>query len=198
MHDLAAVLAGAGSTICWRERATWRRARTLEQLASLTAEWLNGDLASQPGYYGSVDVDENVSASLIDALIALNDFGVLTRSSQAGHDGPGYRGHWLQHAAVDAVAHPDRLAALQQALADHLPHLMITARRVEVTFWNGVPHTGFGGPRNWHFELQGCHRDAIRDVRSSVPIVIYDTRPGPHDDLWRALVSLSNSQAVPR
>ncbi len=64
-----------GTTLKRRDHARWQRAETLQDLADLTASWLSGDIASQPGYYGRVDVDEDDAPGLTAALVASTESG---------------------------------------------------------------------------------------------------------------------------
>jgi hypothetical protein len=79
----------AGTTLKRRDHARWQRAESVQDLCDLTVRWLRGEIPSQPGYYGPVDVDEDDAPGLTDALMALNRIGFWSRTSQAGADGEG-------------------------------------------------------------------------------------------------------------
>ncbi|MBL7261367.1 DUF6919 domain-containing protein [Paractinoplanes lichenicola] len=57
------------------DRPLWRAAESLDEVAALTARWLSGGIRSQPGYGGTVDVDEDDAQGLTAALIACNRAG---------------------------------------------------------------------------------------------------------------------------
>jgi hypothetical protein len=114
------------------EAEIWAAARSLNDLCALTERWLRADLATQPGYSGSVDVDEEEAPGLTDACIALNRAGFLTRNSQAGFDGTGYDGaRWTQLAAVDGITIPPAAFALRRNLPQGFK--IHTGRWVDVT-----------------------------------------------------------------
>jgi hypothetical protein len=94
-----------GGTLTPDDRPRWAAARTLADLGELTAQWLEGRIDSQPGYYGRVDVDEDKVPGLTETLILLNRAGFLTNGSQAGFDGKGFdNARWQQLAAVTGFA----------------------------------------------------------------------------------------------
>ncbi len=98
----AAIGIGDGRPLTRRDRSLWAAARSLADLGELTALWLDGSIASQPGYYGPCDVDEDDAPGLTDTLILLNRAGYVTFGSQAGYDGA----PWQQLAAVEGLAAP--------------------------------------------------------------------------------------------
>jgi hypothetical protein len=183
------------------DRRRWAAARTLNDLAELTAQWLEGRIASQPGYYGRCDVDEDEAPGLTDTLIRLNRAGFLTDNSQAGYDGPGYDGRrWRQLAAVtgfgDQHTHDWLAAALTGTRYRILAWPCRTSawRRsgagVPVTTADGRPVTVFGAqltPAVIAGELyDGCDDAAIAAVCAAWQITIYDPRAGAND-LWPLL-----------
>ena len=96
--------------------AAWGSARTLADLGELTARWIEGTIASQPGYCGPSDIED---PALVPLLAALNRAGFVTTGSQAGESGPGYDGaHWQQRAAVEGFAGPAMTSALIGAASD--------------------------------------------------------------------------------
>jgi hypothetical protein len=63
------------------DEALWRSARTLADLGELTARWIEGAIASQPGYFGAADLE---SDDLVPVLAAVNRAGFRTDTSQPG------------------------------------------------------------------------------------------------------------------
>ncbi len=61
----------------------WRAARTLAGLGELTAEWLEGTIASIPTVVPGYGPDEE-TAALIPVLAACNRAGYVTTVSQPG------------------------------------------------------------------------------------------------------------------
>ena len=183
------------------DRPLWANTRTLNDLADLTAAWLNGHIASQPGYYGPVDVDEDDAPGLTAALIACNRARYLTDNSQAGYVGVGADGRqWVQHAAVTGFANPDSLGWLRAAVDAAGLHMIerpvVTSRRqntragVDVTFRDGRPVTGFGDQLDrGHIEnvlYRGCGREAVGEVCAAVQVTVWDPTPG-RNGMWRVL-----------
>lgn len=185
-----------------RDRARWAETQSLADVAHLTAEWLRGAIDSQPGYWGRVDVDEDLAPGLTAALVALNETGYLTSDSQAGYDGPGdgqeSSAHWTQLAWVTGyVTDPTLLARLRQVAADNeLEFYSVEAgselpTRV-VTWRNGHAFTDGTGARNLP-ELADdwtgygvCGQSAVADIQSARQVVIVDPTPG-RNTMWAAL-----------
>jgi hypothetical protein len=194
----------AGTTLKRRDHARWQQAESVQDLCDLTAGWLTGEIASHPGYYGPVDVEEHDAPGLTNALVALNRIGFWTRTSQAGADGDGYDGaHWTQLAAVDGFA--------DRALAERLEHALAGTRfriqahpvglqgheGVVVTRREGHAHTRFGGStddEDLATHLAGVGERAARAVRAGTQVVIWDPRVG-RNDLWPVLNKISRSAA---
>jgi hypothetical protein len=57
------------NTIRRRDRGRWADAASLADLARLTEAWLTGEVASQPGYHGPVDVDEGTTGGLVAHVV---------------------------------------------------------------------------------------------------------------------------------
>jgi len=91
------------------DRRRWRSARTVSDLGELMALWLEGKIASRPGYqprYGP----EDETAHLVPTLAALCRAGYVTTQSQPGLVGTGTDGLWWeQRAAVELVVTDPRL-----------------------------------------------------------------------------------------
>jgi hypothetical protein len=184
-----------GGPLTRKDRKFWAQARTLDALCDRTVLWLQGHLASQPGYYGRVDVDEDKAPGLTRALVACNQAGFLTCDSQAGFVGDGYGGwRWSQMASVAGFAAEPLYRRLAGALASRgfKTHASPCSRRrptgVVVTTTDGRPYTTFGGASasDIEFNYSGCHRQAIAEVRASLQVTIYDLKPG-RNTLWRVL-----------
>jgi hypothetical protein len=168
------------------EKEIWAAAGSLNDLCALTERWLRADLATQPGYSGSVDVDEDEAPGLTDACIALNRIGFLTRNSQAGFEGTGYDGaRWTQLAAVDGITTPPAAFALRRNLPQGFK--IHTGRWVDVTLREGQFATRFGGDNIDPDEFHMCSREAITDAMTNgVPFIVYDPTAGPNT-LWAAI-----------
>jgi hypothetical protein len=187
----------AAATVRGADRARWRQAARLEDLGELTAAWLGGHIASQPGYYGSVDVDEDDAPGLTAALIALNRVGFVTRSSQAGADDE----VWRQNAAVEGYASEETVELLRRRLHGsgyeiiarpcraHFAPFAPAGEGIPVTSYQGEPYTWFGRALNASeiaFDLDGAGRSAIKDAQRALQVTIWDPTAGPNT-LWEAL-----------
>jgi hypothetical protein len=203
---------GSG-TVGIRDRRRWREATSMEDLCSLTVAWLSGEIGTQPGYYGRVDVDDDLAPGMTTALIALNRMGFLTRQSQAGHDGPGgYAGdddfHWTQCAAVEGFASLSTVERLQAALGGTRFEIRAEATRPPdapfvqgqvVTHLEGSPHTWFGGrlsAEEIEFDFEGTSAAAVAAVQETLQVVIQDPTAGPND-LWSCLNAAAATAAEP-
>ena len=183
--------------------AAWQSARTHADLGELTARWLEGTIASVPGYCGP---PAGETEELIPVLAKLNRAGFVTTGSQPAFDGPGYDGaHWRQRAAVEGFAGPELASALLAAasgagLTDVL-HDPATLSRwrydydrdVTVTTRDGYEVTGFGVqlPRrhirdSW-IGYGICHRDAVDALCSAWQVTVIDRQWGRADLLWDVL-----------
>lgn len=198
---LATIGLGDGHPLTRRDRPLWAAAASLADLGELTAAWLEGAIASQPGYYGRCDVDEDDAPGLTDTLILLNRAGYVTNGSQAGYDGPGYDGgHWQQLAAVEGLAARHTYDWLCDALTGTRFGLLAwpckarpwhrAGAGITVTFRDGQPYTTFGtqlGEATLAGDLyDGCGDDAIAAACAALQVTIYDPEPGPND-LWPVL-----------
>lgn len=201
LHDGFFALLGFAGPLAAQDRPRWAAARTLAHLGELTAQWLEGRIASQPGYYGPVDVDEDDAPGLTATLAALNRAGYVTTGSQAGFIGPGYDGaHWTQLAAVTGFADPATCAWLREAMTGagyqvlawpckdkpwHRP-----GKGVIVTAREGQRVTTFGtqlGSQTIVGEIyDGVGDEAIEAVCGALQVTIYDPLPGSNE-LWQVL-----------
>jgi hypothetical protein len=183
------------------DRPLWAATRTRDDVGELTAQWLEGRIASQPGCSGTVDVDEDDAPGLTDTLVLLNRSGFVTDQSQAGCDTTNEYGHWRQHAAVSGYASRatcvwlrDRLTGTRYRLTASVldwrgrPERLV-GRPVTVTWRDNRPWTTFGRPlrrRDIRFLYGDCGREAIDALCAAVQITIYDPRPA-RNDLWSFL-----------
>jgi len=181
----------------------WASARTLRDLGQFTALWLEGDLATVPGYSGRPAAE---TAPLVPVLAALNRAGYLTSGSQPGTAGRGADGAWWeQRAAVEGFAGPRAARMLTTAAraADlivithdpaRLPRRRIRYRlAVPVTRRDGQPVTTFGA--HWsrrHLRdpwtgYGACHRHAVDEVCRAWQLTVIDPQWGRPGRLWRVL-----------
>jgi len=186
-----------------RDRAAWLEASTLLELGELTAQWLEGDLNSQPGYQPGYGPDEETQP-LIPVLAELNRVGFLTDGSQPGFASrAGFDGAtWAQRPAVAGFLDDDRAAALadlaRRAGFEVVLHPSGTSRRrgrrrpwIPVTTRDGVTYTGFGSfrsQRDLRFQYEDlCHPTAVAAVTSAAQVAIVDPVYADRSELWAFL-----------
>lgn len=185
-----------------RDRQAWASARTLADVGDLTARWLEGDLASQPGYERGAGPDTETTP-LIPVLAACCRAGFVTNGSQPGEpvdDGFG------QRAAVEGFASPEAAARIAACLPDGL--IMLTGRAgwrmrwrqaVVVTMDGGRPFTRFGvvlSRRHLADSWVGygsLHPDAVRALQAAVQVTVVDPEWGRNDRLWPALAAFAGA-----
>jgi hypothetical protein len=159
-------------------------------VAELTAAWLSGDLASQPGYYGSCDVDEHLAPGMTDALVALCRAGAVTTGSQAGL----VAGDVAQRAWVDAFV-PDALLTRLKAKAEDSSYQVIAhgpgSALVAVTWWQwqACTSTGWVEPRHWAWLYRGVGKGAVAELLTAHQVSIIDPAPG-RNKLWAWLLDV--------
>jgi hypothetical protein len=185
-------------------RRLWASARTLADLGELTAQWLEGAIASVPGYCGPPDEE---TRELVPVLAAANRAGFVTACSQPGACGA----RWEQRPAVEGFADAATLARLWEATEG--PPLMRGADRatrfrtsyktaLPVSCRDGRVTTRFGAvlPRrdlsdSW-IGYGVCHREAVRAVCGAWQITLIDTEWGREDSpLWPALAEFAAAPA---
>ena len=181
-----------------QDRDLWASARTLTDLGELTARWIEGRIASQPGYCGPSDIED---PALVPLLARLNRAGFVTTGSQIGESGPvwdqraaveGFAGEWLAVRLVCA-ARAVGLLAVGHSPAD-LPRWRYRyGRSVTVTRASGRDYTGFGVqlPRrhirdSW-VGYGMCDRAAVHSLCTAWQVTIIDPEWGRHDLLWPVL-----------
>jgi hypothetical protein len=185
----------------------WRAARTLADLGELTAQWLEGKIASIPTVWPGHGPDEE-TADLVPVLAACNRAGYVTTVSQPGEEPAlGYDGQlWTQRAAVEGFATTDILATLRASVAG-TPLILVTAlatstehgqeARIPVTMAGAQENTWFGGPLtrgDIEDDQAGygmCHPGAIEAICAAWQVTIVDPEWGRNDVLWPALKSFS-------
>ncbi len=101
-----------------QDRERWASAKTLADLGELTAQWLEGTLASRPGYAVNAGPDPE-TIELIPVLARVNRAGFLTSGSQPGMGWElGYNGRlWRQRAFVQGFADDAMLGQIVMAVA---------------------------------------------------------------------------------
>ncbi|MFJ9380364.1 DUF6919 domain-containing protein [Streptomyces sp. NPDC101455] len=163
------------------DRRRWKAATSLADLGELMALYLEGAIASKPGYPANYGVDEETYA-LIPTLAACNRAGYVTTDSQPGDDlGPGFDGHmWAQRAAVqgfvtdydllrrlsDAADEAGLLMELTDSLDTGEPGIIATVRDGKPTTWFGGYTDGPNLRCTWH----GIGDQALDDVFRAVQV----------------------------
>lgn len=173
----------------------WQGARTIQDLADLTARWLAGEIQSQPGYHGPVDVDEDYATGLTKTLILLNRAGYLTDNSQAGAEGI----RWTQRASVCGFADDNIYRRLRDAvdgtrfeiLAGHCER---NGPRVAVSFQEGRPFTRFGvnSEPGVRFSYEDCGAEVVAALVDAWQVTVYDPVVASND-LWPHLASAAEA-----
>ena len=182
------------------DRGAWQAARTLADLGELTARWLEGRIASVPGYCGT-PAEETLP--LVPVLARLNRAGFVTDCSQPGEIDGEY--DCEQRAAVQGYASPQVAAALIRAAEtaglivaacspDWVPRWRYGyGTSVTVTQVNGRHFTGFGVRiprrhiRDPHIGHGVCHPDAVKALCGAWQVTLIDPEWGRPDVLWRVL-----------
>ncbi|MGW0335503.1 DUF6919 domain-containing protein [Streptomyces sp. NPDC003011] len=182
-----------------RDARTWYAARTFDDLAALTADWMKGELVRHPnGHHTGPDLE---TRPLLGALEAANRGGFLTDGSQPGELETFLGRPWRQRAFVSGfVADPLRAGALAAQAADagllvrayppRIRHKDAEPGSVDVTTWGDSVNTDCGGhllPREiWRIFLY-CHPHAVRAVVDAWQITLVDPQWGRNTLLWPLL-----------
>jgi hypothetical protein len=179
------------------DRRAWRSARSLEDLGALVARWLEGDIATAPGYDGPPSAE---TAALVPVLAPANRAGFVTSGSQ-----PGATGRWEQRAAVEGFASVRTALALTAAAQAagllviahdpaRLPRWRIRYRScMGVTRDNGQLVTRFGAQlsrRHLRDRWTGygvCHPAAVDALCAAWQVTVVDPGWGRNDRLWAVL-----------
>lgn len=179
----------------------WRDARGFAGLSELTARWIEGTVATQPGYWGPSDLDD--PERLVPLCAALCRAGYMTVQSQAAWKGPGHDGaYWEQRAAVMGFATQDMAMRLydyahcaQLLVIIHdpadLPRWLTRHRAAaDVTRRGNRAMTGFGSHLS-RAHLRGtygdCPREAQDELCAAWQVTLIDPQWGRPDLLWKVL-----------
>ena len=189
------------------DRRAWRTATTLTDLGQLMARYLQGDLASRPGYQPNCRPDPETSPEILHTLAALNRAGFLTTDSQPGTMGTGFDGAWWsQRAAVTGfVDNRTLLAELLVTAADHALQTVVTGGTekhrpdgITITTRNNQPMTAFGrhtGRRDLHAMWPGTSRPAFAALALAWQVTILAPEYGASGQrMWTTLNDLTNEQ----
>lgn len=181
------------------DRARWRAARSIADLAELTALWLEGRIASHPGVMPNCGPDEETT-HLVPVLALANRAGYLTDNSQPGIAETGFDGRWwAQRAAVTGWVRRDRagIDLVNQILAPaEAAGLIVCADShrdgVTVTSVDGHDYTTFGARLSkrdlrtiWPARL--IRRDLFRQLQGAIQLTVVDPEYGRADLLWDVL-----------
>ncbi len=171
----------------------WAKARTVPDLAGLTADWLEGRLPG--GHPGGYDRPDEETTDLVPDLARLNRAGWATDCSQPGESGP----RWDQRAAVDGWVADDRLCDEIAHVADGWGLIVVRQSDEEcIGPDTGVPVTRAGGRaetwfgrrlagRDLRHSLPGLHRRAYRALDGATYLTVVDPAWGRADRLWHVL-----------
>ena len=175
----------------------WREARTLAEVAELTALWLEGQLNYHPAYGNGPD---NETAPLVAALAAFNRAGFLTEFSQ-----PGEAGSWgAQRAAVSGFC--------DEGVADLLYEVSTTSDLIVLCFRagalfhgqqapvtrdsEGIAATWAGAPSDVEY-LDTCYGHAgpqlVEMLSACWQVTVIDAQWGRDDLLWHTIRSALGS-----
>lgn len=182
------------------DKNRWASAHSLPELGELTALWLEGRIASQPGCMPNCGPD-NETLPLVATLAAANRAGYVTHSSQPGFDGLGYDGaRWVQSAVVTGFVDQAGSALLQQLAAGVLGLHVIaqTASRARVSYDAAAAvtcredkeRTWFGArlPRRHIADLyEECNPRMHQVLFRAVQVTIIDLEWGRDTALWPVL-----------
>lgn len=113
----------------------WAQPQTHEELGAVMADWLLGNIASQPGYMPYYGPDDETQ-ELLPILVALNYHGFVTDGSQPGVAPEiGYNDEWWrQRAAVEGWCDEETMARLR-AIVESEPDLRFVAHQVKIGVW---------------------------------------------------------------
>nr|WP_189846686.1 hypothetical protein [Streptomyces pluricolorescens] len=186
------------------DRRRWRAARTIADLGELMALWLEGEIASRPGYQPRYGPEEE-TAHLVPVLAWLCRAGYVTTCSQPGLAATGYDGRWWeQRAAVELVVTDPALkrrlietardAGMVVVVNDYVRGGVQDAR-VPVTTRDGERMTSFGGHigrADMAIQWPGLHPRLYAQVSHGTYISVIAPEYGPAGErLWRILKPLA-------
>jgi predicted kinase len=191
------------------DRARWRAARSIADLAELTALWLECRIASHPGVMPNCGPDEETS-DLVPILALANRAGYLTDNSQPGSADTGFDGRWwAQRAAVTGWVRRDRagIDLVHRILAPaRAAGLIVRAdshrHGFPVTSVDGHEYTTFGALLSnrdlrtiWPAHL--IHRDLFRQLQGAIHLTVIDPEYGRDDLLWDVLAKALYTPPAP-
>ncbi|WP_331720260.1 hypothetical protein OG985_49985 (plasmid) [Streptomyces sp. NBC_00289] len=183
------------------DRRSWRSARTIGDLGELMALWLEGKIASRPGYQPRHGPDDE-TAHLVPTLAALCRAGYVTTQSQPGFAGTGAAGLWWeQRAAVELVVTDPTLfhrlvdaayaAGMTVRINDYRPNGGVQEQPVVATTCDGEAMTAFGGRisrADMAIQWPGLDRDLYGEVSTGTYVSIIAPEYGlAGERLWVAL-----------
>lgn len=199
------------------DRKRWQAATSLLDLGELTAQWLEGRIASQPAYEPNCGPDPETER-LIPVLAKLNRAGYVTSCSQPGiPPTQGWNGKlWQQRAAVDGFADGPMMLDIEDAaraaglvVITHLtpgrgPLGWLTGkvlagddRTVVTASTDGEGHTWFGGLLSrsnvTYLYDDAVSRKGLRALLDAWQVTVLDPVWGRDDVLWPALESVCGS-----
>ncbi len=169
------------------DEETWRRARTLEDLGELTAQWLEGKLALYPPVCGP---PEEETKDLVPILAKFNRNGFMTHFSQPGEEVD----EWVQRATVIGICSQDVAERLQTVtlkselivLAQHFiddcsVQIPISLDGEKI---NTVGYFGDDPVSELRFWGRFVHRDLIEAMLYAWEVMVVDPRWARNDLLW--------------
>lgn len=109
-------------------RELWQKARTLTDACELTAAWMEGVIAFNPGSVGG-PIDKETGPIAVQ-LAQINRLRLWTQESQPGEDSP----EWRQREFVHGLC--------EEATARKLEELSNRSDLVTLSFWPGTPSFG--------------------------------------------------------
>jgi hypothetical protein len=192
------------------DRRAWQSARTLADLGHLMADWLEGGIASWPGYAPNWGPDDETT-DLVPTLAALCRTGFVTTGSQPGDTGPGVDGRmYEQRSVVDGLV-TDRDLYGRIVAAAHTAGLLVTAHDPHVgthgdptaaTRADGVTVTEFGHRLNrrdlrtiWPARLIG--EDAFTAIEGAVQLTVAAPEYGAAGQrLWDVMDAVTGRTVV--
>lgn len=204
-------MTGVDLNVPWMSRSDrrrWRAARTISDLGELMALWLEGKIASRPGYQRRSGPDDE-TAHLVPTLAALCRAGYVTTQSQPGFTGTGGDGLWWeQRAAVELVVTDPTLfhrlvdaaytAGLIARINDYRAGGGVQEQPVVTTTRDGEAVSSFGGRitrRDMAVQWPGLNRDLYHEVATGTYVSITAPEYGtPGERLWAVLDFLTGQR----
>lgn len=184
-------------------RSPWPEAKTLADVAALTAAWLEGRLSAQPGYERGRGPDLETTP-LVGPLSRANRAGFLTTCSQPGFSerlvADGRR--WAQRPAVDGFIHPGALLDAIHTAATDSGLIVVECSAggddldVVATIVDGEPHTWFGRRYNPYLDDDLCPHQAANDIDAACYVALVGQHYRDDGTLWDVLDSITSTWPV--